>query len=121
MEIVYIFSIKFTPADAYRNDKKLKKDYQECTHILVENATSVLSEELNVEFDKGYSLVFVFPPSVHEFIKAFELSEQEEKQKRSLSSTMSGIEYFTEHSENVRDTLPLAKRLSSESARLKHD
>ncbi len=38
----------------------------------------ILSGDLRVEFDKGYSLVFCFPPSVHEYIKSFELASKQE-------------------------------------------
>lgn len=33
-----------------------------------------MNGELNVQFEKDYSLIFCFPPSVHEYIKAFDLS-----------------------------------------------
>ena len=35
LEILHILSIKFSPADAYKNDQKLKKEYLDLlTHLL---------------------------------------------------------------------------------------
>lgn len=36
----------------------------------------ILSGDLRVEFEKDYCLVFVFPPSVHEYVKSFELASK---------------------------------------------
>lgn len=76
LEILYIFSNKYVPIDAYRDDKNLKNEFAELTEHLVKNCAAVLSGDLNIQFDKNYSLIFCLPPSVHEYIKSFELARR---------------------------------------------
>ena len=42
------------------------------------NSSMILSGDLRVEFEKDYSLIFCFPPSVHEYVKSFELASKQE-------------------------------------------
>lgn len=78
LEILNIFSNKFVPIDAYWVDKGLKNEFVELTNTIVLNATLILSGDLRVEFEKDYSLVFCLPPSVHEYVKSFELASKQE-------------------------------------------
>lgn len=78
LEILNIFSNKFVPIDAYRVDKALKNEFTELTNTIVTNSAMILSGDLWVEFEKDYSLVFCFPPSVHEYVKSFELASKQE-------------------------------------------
>jgi hypothetical protein len=90
LELLYIFSNKFVLIDAYRADKNLKTDFSEITDLLVKNCASVLKGDLNVEFEKDYSLIFCFPPSVHEYVKAFELASKQDNDGERLSEILYG-------------------------------
>ena len=94
LEILYIFSNKFMVAEAYRLDKKLRKEYQDLTTSLIEHCSAVLNNSINISFDKNYNLKVVFPPSVHEFIKAFEQANEVEETKEHIPSAMTGKEFF---------------------------
>ena len=94
LEILYIFSNKFTLGEAYRIDKKLKKEYQELTLCLVEHCAAVLNNSINISFDKNYNLKVVFPPSVHEFIKAFEQANEAQDINEFHATAMTGKDFF---------------------------
>lgn len=71
MEVLYIISSKFSPKSAYKEVKKLKKDYQDIMQMLTENAARIISNDLNISFGTDYGLEFVYPPSMYEHLKAW--------------------------------------------------
>lgn len=66
-------SSKFSPKQAYQNEKKLKKDYQDVMQMLTENVARIISNDLNIGFSQEYCLTFVYPPSMYQHLKAWTL------------------------------------------------
>lgn len=120
LEILYIFSNKYVPIDAYRDDKNLKNEFTELTDHLVQNCALVLSGELNVQFEKDYSLVFCFPPSVHEYIKAYDLSQRQENEGERLSKILNWHEKTDNHLMH-QNTITNVKRFTNQAPRIKSD
>lgn len=71
LDILYIISSKFSPTNAYKSVKKIKKEYQDIMQMLTENAARIISNDLNIDFAQDYLLDFVYPPSVYEHLRAW--------------------------------------------------
>jgi len=99
MEILFIISSKFTPKNAYKVEKKLKKDFQDIMQMLTENAARIISNDLNIGFSQDYCLTFVYPPTMYEHLKAWTAlyAEADKSNQGPITS------FLGSHTNTVRD------------------
>lgn len=71
IEILHILSNKYTASDAYKQDAKLRKEYQELLTHLLNSTASILNDTFKIEFDKSYGFKIVFSPTVYELLRRF--------------------------------------------------
>lgn len=48
LEILYILSAKFNASSVYKNDKKLRSEYNELVNQLLTNTAQILSDSFNI-------------------------------------------------------------------------
>ncbi|CDW85800.1 n-terminal domain-containing protein [Stylonychia lemnae] len=71
LEILHILSNKFTASDAYKQETKLKRDFQEMLTLLLTSTASILSDTFKIEFEQSYGFKIVFSPTVYELLRRF--------------------------------------------------
>lgn len=70
--MLYIFSIKFPLKHVFKEEKGLKKNYHELINQLMTNSSSIIMDQFYIKYEENFSLKFVMPPSVYQYIKAWE-------------------------------------------------
>ena len=85
LEILHILSIKFSPKQAYSIEKKLKRDFQEVLTHLLQNSAAIVTDLFNITYENSYNLKLVMPPSVYEYICAWESHIQRSGSRRNFA------------------------------------